>query len=301
MNCKSLPLTQDEITSFAVPIENPIEEAKLQMITLNTRKPRTRKPKDKKNSVEILKGNVNNFIHLFPNYSYLLTQPFGSALETHLFQAIIEILRPLYLINGVLILDSYTVSRLFAYNSKNDYVQLKDELASTIGTSDQKITQVTAMVYSTSDLANDNSLVMSYHRLKKDGTVDHIMGHFVFYSIDLETLDCYIIDTLNSDPINSNYFTLDQFKKLSTCLLKATNSQHRRVKSIQYKKTHYTQKHHECGLLALLNLVLSFENSIDYLLKYTLKNYNSDLANFRSILAEILLTNQLPLEKIKIS
>ena len=297
-NCPSLPLTQDEIVSNVLPIDDSEEKEVIEMITIQTKK---RKLKPKKNLVSMKNGSIGQFRHYFPQYSYLLTQPYSYPLETLLIQSIIDVLRPFFLTKNTLILDSFDVSRLCAYHREKNFTELTDEYLSLIENG-QNINQVNALVYSTTQQAIDNSLVMDFQRISDtDKSVDSNMGHFVFYSLNFETLDVKIIDTYSSDVMESPYFTIEQFKKLSNCLLKASNSQSRRVKSIAYKRTQYKQKDRECGLLSLLHMFLSFENDLDFLCNYSLKNYANDLSNFRSILAEILLTNQMPLDKLKIN
>ena len=298
LNVPTLPLTQEEIESTVRPMNDLNNEEKVKSITIQ--KPR-RKARQKKYVVSVLQGSVVQFTHYFPQYSYLVTRSYTSAIETLLVQSIIDILRPFYINKNTLILNSFEVSRLCAYYRDKKYTELSDEFFSSAEI-DQNLKEIRALVYSTTQQATDKTLVMDFLRISDtNNSVTSQMGHFVLYNLNLETLDVTIIDTLNSDPINSHYFTIEQFKKLSACLLKASNSPHRRVKSIQYKKTQYTQTDTECGTLALMNMFLSYNETIPFLSNYSFQNYATDLTNFRSVLAELLFTNQMPLEKIKIN
>ena len=298
MNIPTLPLTNEELSTISQNIEEFHESPQIREITVRKK---TRKTK-KQTKIAILQGTTTNFRLLFPNFIYLLNDLFSMPIEAELLMSLVEVMRPAYLTKGILLLDSFEVSRLSALYNLKDFKELSDYFQSLSGYTDIVINQVSAILFSTTDLAKSNSFVMDYNVLKdKNGRVDFHLGHFVFFNFNLTTSVVNVVDTLNSTTVDSLFFSTEQIKKLGLCLLRASSSNHRKVKNLYYKKTLYTQQSTECGTLALLNLILTFDNEIDFLTAYLLTSYSKDLINFRSLLAEILLSNNIPLFKLKIN
>ena len=298
LSCPSLPLTQEDLSSVADTLEEVSETPEIREITVRKRPRKTKS----KNKLSLSKGNISNFRSFFPNFNYLLNDKFDRPIDAQLVESLIEIMRPIYLKKNILLLDCFDVSRLYALYSLKDFNELVDYFDSLKGYTDTTINQVSAIVYSTTSLANQNSLVLDYHVLKdQNGRVDYSLGHFIFFNFNFDSSTITIIDTLNNNTVDSPYFSNEQIKKMGLCLLKAGSSEERKVKNSYYKKTSYTQQSTECGILALLNLILTYDNNIDFLSAYTLTNYNSDITSFRTILAEIFVTNNIPLYKLKIN
>ena len=78
-------------------------------------------------------------------------------------------------------------------------------------------------------------------------------------------------------------------------------SKFRALRRMTYKRTAFSQRSHECASLSLANLVLSRRQSLEFLTDYELLNYQASVMNFKSIIKNILVTSNIPFEKIIIS
>ena len=135
-----------------------------------------------------------------------------------------------------------------------------------------------------------SSVIADTKSLTFDATKEHLDGHFVYWTLCLETGEVEILDTFY-DQTNFNLVVDERSLKnfFSRLLNVLTEQNFRSLRRFSYSATSFTQKHQECGTLALMILLISNFFDIYYLKSFTIKNYDLTITRFKQVLIKILL------------
>ena len=130
-------------------------------------------------------------------------------------------------------------------------------------------------------------------------------GHFLYFNLSIETSSLFVLDSLNDSFSNSAFFSEPVCKSFFNHIVRCVTYQkdkdfsaRRGLKSLAYKKNHFTQQALECGPLSCANLLMSLNNTPEFLTSYTIKNYNTSLSNLKRIFQHLLNEGTVPNNKI---
>ena len=247
---------------------------------------------------------VPDFTKTFPVHVDILSNSLATEIDTTFVMDIVVTLRNTFLSQKQLLLSVFDLDKLYriyegTYSDvrkghEQDYAHsFLDELSQE-NLCDIKL--IKGVLFSTKYMSEHDTLKMSETRSG---------GHFVYFEIELESATVNIVDTLNTDFSSSPYLSERPLKNLCSFITRVvTGSRTKSFRTVQhakYRRTSYVQRQNECGVTALLNLVLSIENSPDFLTTYSIENYSRSIDNCKSCLRYILYHGHIPYRSIKIT
>ena len=227
--------------------------------------------------------------------------------QTILIDDVIEIMRPFYLTENILLLTVSEITTLYSYfDGSNQSMRRGFGLISAHNKLDELAENNLKGIESIRTVLFSN-LEMALLEILKiySSEVEPPAGHFVYADLNLTDGSARLLDSSFSSFADNPYFSEKCVKSFFSFLVKAATydptsktSNMRGLKlSPRLTKTAFTQKSNECGSISLCNLLLSFHHDFDFLSKYTLVNYRVSVYNLKSLIKYILFNGSIPFNK----
>ena len=229
-------------------------------------------------------------------------------LDTFEVTQIVSALRPIFLQKQVLLLTVAEITILASHQDGTFHGIARDKMTEEAYRklklwsfdSLESIHTIRGILFSTQVMADRQTMKFCTPRNFYDP------GHFLFFDFDLSTKKVKIIDSLFSSFSSSRYFCENTIRTFFSYLLRVLSfssetklSKLRGFKpSVSLTRNSTPQISLECGSISALNLILSLNNSHDYLKKYTFTDYSKCVKNIKPLLCHILYSQTIPFDSI---